>query len=245
MGADLTVEGPQITVRPSDLAAVDVRVPGDIQRRSLLAGGRLLPSQRPGPGRGSGHQPHTHRGAGGAPGHGGAYSPGERPRGGEESQRPTIIAESSTLAGTHIGGDIIGRLIDELPVLALAACFAQGATVIQDARELRVKESDRIRTTVEGLRSLGANHHLRLPGDAPQRRRRRARRNDHPRAPGSLRAGACLSHADHRIAMTMGVAGLLAEGETVVADAEASDISYPGFWEEAHRLEQGGNVDHR
>ena len=243
MGADLTVEGPQITVRPSDLAAVDVRVPGDISAAAYwLVAGCCHPNAQVRV-EGVGINP-TRTGVLEVLQAMGARIHLENVH--EEGGEPTadIIAESSTLAGTHIGGDIIGRLIDELPVLALAACFAQGATVIQDARELRVKESDRIRTTVEGLRSLGANITSAYQG-TPLSDDAEERDGMIIRGTGSLRAGACLSHADHRIAMTMGVAGLLAEGETVVADAEASDISYPGFWEEAHRLEQGGNVDHR
>ena len=242
MGADLTVDGAQITVRPSGLAAVDVRVPGDISAAAYwLVAGCCHPNAQVRV-EGVGINP-TRTGVLEVLQSMGASIRLENVH--EEGGEPTadILAESSALAGTHIGGDIIGRLIDELPVLALAACFAQGDTVIQDAQELRVKESDRIRATVEGLRSLGASISSAYQG-RPVSDDAQERDGMIIHGTGGLRAAACLSHADHRIAMTMGIAGLLAEGETLVAGAEAADISYPGFWDEAHRLEQGGGLGH-
>lgn len=133
-----------------------------------------------------------------------------------------IVVRSSSLRGTVIEGSLIPRLIDEIPVLAVAACLAEGETVIRDAHELRLKESDRIRTTVFELRRLGASIQELPDGMAIE-------------GVGGLRGGACGSHGDHRLAMTLAVAGLLARGETVVRGAEASSISYPGFW---HHLEE-------
>ena len=129
-----------------------------------------------------------------------------------------LIAESSDLRGTEIAGDIIPAVIDELPVLALAASVASGTTVIRDAAELRVKESDRITATVEGLNNLGArieelDDGMSIKGGA------------------SLSGAEVRSHGDHRIAMTMAVAGLVATGETTIDQAEAADVSYPDFWE--------------
>jgi len=106
-------------------------------------------------------------------------------------------------------------------VLAVAACLAEGETVIREAGELRLKESDRIRTTILELRRLGASIRELPDGMVIQ-------------GVGCLKGGACGSHGDHRLAMTLAVAGLLAQGETVVRGAEASSISYPGFW---HHLE--------
>ena len=136
-----------------------------------------------------------------------------------------MAVESSQLEATEIGGDMIPRVIDELPVLALAACFAKGTAVIRDAQELRVKESDRIRSTVEGLSKLGADIEERPDGMVI-----------HGGTP--LTGGECKSFGDHRVAMTMGVAGLLAKGETVVAGAEAANVSYPGFWDAVGQLSQ-------
>ena len=133
-----------------------------------------------------------------------------------------IVVRSSSLRGTVIEGSLIPRLIDEIPVLAVAACLAEGETVIREAGELRLKESDRIRTTILELRRLGASIRELPDGMVIQ-------------GVGCLKGGACGSHGDHRLAMTLAVAGLLAQGETVVRGAEASSISYPGFW---HHLEE-------
>jgi 3-phosphoshikimate 1-carboxyvinyltransferase len=133
-----------------------------------------------------------------------------------------IVVRSSSLRGTNVEGSLIPRLIDEIPVLAVAACLAEGETVIRDAHELRLKESDRIRTTVLELRRLGA-HIEELPDGMVIQ------------GVGRLKGGSCGSHGDHRLAMTLAVAGLLAQGETVVRGAEASSISYPVFW---HHLEE-------
>jgi 3-phosphoshikimate 1-carboxyvinyltransferase len=133
-----------------------------------------------------------------------------------------IVVRSSSLRGTVVEGSLIPRLIDELPVLAVAACLAEGETIIREAGELRLKESDRIRTTVLELRRLGASIEEQPDGMVIQ-------------GVGYLKGGACGSHGDHRLAMTLAVAGLLARGETVVRGAEASSISYPGFW---HHLEE-------
>jgi len=133
-----------------------------------------------------------------------------------------IVVRSSSLRGTVVEGSLIPRLIDELPVLAVAACLAEGETIIREAGELRLKESDRIRTTVLELRRLGASIEEQPDGMVIQ-------------GVGCLKGGACGSHGDHRLAMTLAVAGLLAQGETVVRGAEASSISYPGFW---HHLEE-------
>ena len=129
-----------------------------------------------------------------------------------------LVAESSRLKGTEISGDTIPRVIDELPALALAACFSEGTTVIRDAHELRLKESDRIRSTVENLSKLGASI------------------EEHPdgmviHGGSSLIGAECQSFGDHRIAMTMGIAGLVAEGETTVTGAAAAMASYPDFWD--------------
>jgi len=138
----------------------------------------------------------------------------------------TIAAESSELRGTIIGGEIIPRLIDEIPVLAVAAAYAAGVTEIRDAAELKVKESNRIRTMAEGLTQLGAKVEelpdgLRIYGGKP------------------LVGGICQSHHDHRIAMALAIAGLKAEGETRINDAEAISVSYPQFEETIASLRGG------
>ena len=222
MGADLEIKGLSITVQPSELKSIDVRVPGDFSAAAFwLAAGCCHPNARI-----------VVRGVGINPSRTGALEvlnamgarikiENVRKDGGEPSA--DLVAESSQLEGTRIDGDIIPRVIDELPLLALVACFAKGTTVIGDAQELRVKESDRIRSTVEGLSKLGARVEEKPDGMVIH-------------GGQGLIGAECLSFGDHRIAMTMGVAGLLARGETAVAGAEAASLSYPGFWDTLNEL---------
>ena len=128
-----------------------------------------------------------------------------------------IIVESSDLRGVEIADDIIPQVIDELPVLALAAARAKGETVIRDAAELRVKESDRITATVTGLAGLGVDIEETPDGMVIRGGRK-------------LRGTNVKSFGDHRIAMTMGIAGTISDGETAIEEADAADVSYPTFW---------------
>ncbi len=138
-----------------------------------------------------------------------------------------VRARSSNLCGVEVEGRNVVRLIDEVPVLAVAAAVAEGRTNISDVGELRFKESDRVRLTVLELRRLGAQINedtdaLVIEGTS------------------KLTGAVCESHGDHRLAMALAVAGLVAEGETVVAGAEATDISYPGFWQSLENLRGHG-----
>lgn len=136
-----------------------------------------------------------------------------------------IVVRSSKLRGATIGGDLVPRGVDELPVLALAACFAEGETVIKDAAELRVKESDRIKTTTSELRRMGAEIEERHDGFVIQGVERLA--------------GATVSpYGDHRQAMMLAVAGAVAQGETDIRAAQAVAVSYPRFWQDYERLIQ-------
>jgi 3-phosphoshikimate 1-carboxyvinyltransferase len=130
-----------------------------------------------------------------------------------------LFIESTELRGVEIAGDLIPIVQDEIPVLALAACFARGTTVIRDAQELRYKESDRIRTTATELSRLGAKIKELPDGLVIE-------------GTGSLKGGSCRSYGDHRLAMTLGIAGLLAEEEVVISGAEVVDVSYPSFWDD-------------
>jgi 3-phosphoshikimate 1-carboxyvinyltransferase len=120
------------------------------------------------------------------------------------------------LWSTDLGGREVVRTIDELPILAVAATQARGETVIRDAAELRVKETDRIATTVSELRKLGADVEARPDGMVI-------------RGPTPLSGCEVESHGDHRLALALAVAGLVAEGETLVRDAEVTGDSFPGF----------------
>lgn len=138
----------------------------------------------------------------------------ERIQGGEPVADVTV--RSSKLKGTTISGELIPSAIDELPVLAAIATVAEGTTVIRNAQELRVKESDRIAAMVSELRKLGAKVEELSDGMVVHG--------------GSKLVGAEVdSHGDHRVAMALTVAGLLAEGETVVHNYDCIAISFPQF----------------
>jgi len=145
----------------------------------------------------------------------------ERTEGGELVA--DLVARTSKLHATTIEGPLIPRAIDELPVLALAAVFASGDTIIQDAAELRVKESDRIHTTCSQLNRLGAALQETPDGIIIH-------------GGSGLRGATTESDGDHRLAMTLAVAALLASGETTVKGAESVEVSYPGFWDDLGRL---------
>ena len=115
------------------------------------------------------------------------------------------------------------RAIDELPLVALAGVLADGQTVIRDAAELRVKESDRITTMAAVLRAFGARVEERPDGIAVE-------------GGGRLHGARIGSSGDHRLAMMGAVAGLLADGETVIEGAEAVSVSYPEFWTDLGRV---------
>ncbi len=137
---------------------------------------------------------------------------------GEEGGEPigTVVARASQLHGTRVGGEDIPLAIDELPLVALAACFAEGETTIRDAAELRRKESDRIATVSEALTALGATVETSEDGMRIE-------------GTGGLRGGAIDSHGDHRIAMLGAIAGLASREGVEVAGMDAAAVSYPGF----------------
>ena len=222
MGADVERDGLRIAVRPSDLTAIDVRVPGDISSAAFwLVAGAVHPEARV-----------VVRGVSVNPTRTGVLeilrSMGARLtledlrfEGGEEVA--DILVESSDLHATEIAGSLVPRAIDELPVLAVAACFAQGTTVIRDAAELRTKETDRIQAMAHELQRMGGQVE-EIPDGLIIR------------GPSPLHGADCRSHGDHRVAMAVSVAGLLARGETTVDGAEAAAVSYPGFWQQMASL---------
>lgn len=129
-----------------------------------------------------------------------------------------LLAKSSTLKAAEIGGEIIPRTIDELPIIAVAACYAEGQTVIRDAKELRVKETDRIRAMTLELRKFGADIDEQDDGMVITGRE-------------ILKGTTCSSWGDHRIAMALAVAATRAEGTTQIKDAECVSVSFPGFFD--------------
>jgi 3-phosphoshikimate 1-carboxyvinyltransferase len=134
-----------------------------------------------------------------------------------------IQVESSQLRGIEISGKIVPRLIDEIPVLAVAASVAKGTTTIRGAEELRVKESDRIDTTVRELTKMGASIEALHDGMIIK-------------GVSRLREADVQSYQDHRLAMSLAIAALVAPGITNISGAEAVDISYPSFWDELGKI---------
>jgi 3-phosphoshikimate 1-carboxyvinyltransferase len=148
---------------------------------------------------------------------------------GEEGGEPigTVRVRSSDLQGTEISGPDVPLAIDELPLAALAACFAEGTTTIRDAAELRRKESDRIATVAAALKAIGGSVEETDDGLVVH-------------GAGRLDGGMARSHGDHRIAMLAAVAGLASEQGVEVEGMEAAAISYPGFEADLASLLSGG-----
>ncbi|WP_096200926.1 3-phosphoshikimate 1-carboxyvinyltransferase [Bacillus sp. FJAT-45350] len=132
---------------------------------------------------------------------------------------------TSSLKGVEISGDIIPRLIDEIPVIALLATQAEGQTIIKDAEELKVKETNRIDTVVSELKKLGASIRATDDGMIIE-------------GGSSLTGAVTSSHGDHRIGMTLAVAGCLTDGEVTIEGSEAIAVSYPSFFEHLESLDK-------
>jgi 3-phosphoshikimate 1-carboxyvinyltransferase len=137
-----------------------------------------------------------------------------------------LAVRFSNLRGVEVGGSTVVRMIDEFPILAVAATQAYGTTVVRDAAELRVKETDRIAVIIEGLRAMGARIEPQSDGFIVE-------------GPTSLKGTAVDSHGDHRLAMALAVAGMIAEGETEIENSECIADSFPGFMALMQRLEIG------
>lgn len=222
-GADVKTEGTTAVIQPAkELYGSLVRVPGDISSAAFfICAGLMAPDSEI-----------LIRHVGINPTRDGIFKVckamgadltilDESAGGGEPTA--DILVKSSSLRGTVIGGAVIPTLIDELPMIAAMACFAEGETVIKDAAELKVKESNRLEVMVNGLRAMGADvdeteDGMMIRGGKPLH-------------------GACIdSHLDHRIAMTFAVTGLCADGETEISGAECVNISYPDFYKDLKKL---------
>ncbi|MBQ8147301.1 MAG: 3-phosphoshikimate 1-carboxyvinyltransferase [Lachnospiraceae bacterium] len=134
-----------------------------------------------------------------------------------------ITVRTSSLKGTVIEGALIPKLIDELPIIAILACFANGTTIIKDAQELKVKESNRIDVMVQNLSAMGADIEATEDGMII-------------RGGKALHGAVIDSKLDHRIAMSFAIAGMNAEGTTEIQGAECVNISYPNFYQDLERL---------
>lgn len=225
-GAQVSTEGTTAVIKPAgELHGNQVMVPGDISSAAyFIAGGLMVPGSEVLI-RNVGINP-TRDGILRVCRDMGAHI--ELLNAGSGTGEPTadILVRHGSLHGTVIGGSLIPTLIDELPVIAAMACFAEGETVIRDAGELKVKESNRIAVMVQGLAAMGADvteteDGMIIRGGAP------------------LRGAVIDSRKDHRIAMTFAVTGLCADGITEIKDADCVNISYPGFYSDLKRLAQG------
>lgn len=215
-GVEVRNEGPVITLQPAaELRPLNFRVPGDFSSAAFLlvaavtAAGSVLRLT------GINLNP-TRTGLLDALRMMGADI--EVSEAGEEAGEPvgTLTARHSQLRGIEIGGDLVVRMIDEFPALMIAALCAEGRTTVRDARELRLKETDRLAVMTAELRRLGAVIEEREDGFVIE-------------GPQQLQGAEVEGHDDHRIAMSLTLAGLLARGTTKVRDAACIGDSFPGF----------------
>lgn len=222
-GADIKSEGNKATIRPNPvLRGSKIVVPGDISSAAFfIAAGLLVPNSEILL-KNVGINP-TRSGIITVCRQMGADISLENIKSDSAEPVADIIVKHSELNGTEIGGDIIPSLIDEIPVIAVLASAAKGRTVIKDAAELKVKESNRIDVMADNLARMGADvtpteDGLIINGGRP------------------LHGAIIDCKSDHRIAMSFAIAGLFAEGETEIADAECVNISYPDFYNDLASL---------
>lgn len=217
-GVEIVCEGRATTVSPpAQLSPLDLSVPGDISSAAFAIVAAILGTQSGLVVKGVGMNP-TRTGIldilelmGAGP----AIERSSMAESGGE-QFGDLTVESAELRGVEIGGELIPRAIDELPLLGLLGCFADGETVLSDAEELRVKESDRIDGVVSGLSALGAE----IEGTTDGFR---------VKGTGGIAGGVMDARGDHRLAMLGAVAGLVSRDGVEVTGFEASQISYPEF----------------
>jgi len=227
MGADIGVDGATITLRgDTKLSSLDIVVPGDISSAAYFIAAACLVSGSEVAIEGIGVNP-TRTGFLDALRKMGADILVENQR--EVSGEPVtdVVVRAGELRGIEVRGDQVPRMIDEFPILAVVASQAQGMTVVSDAAELRVKETDRIANVVAELCKLGARIEERPDGFVVE-------------GPTRLVGAQVNSHGDHRLAMSLAIAGLLAEGETTIGGAECIVDSFPGFEETLRALTNSG-----
>lgn len=223
LGAELTRKGTTATINPEPvLTGTSIHVPGDISSAAFfLAAGLMVPGSeillknvginptRDGILR-------VIRAMGGS-----LEILNRTNSGGEEAA--DLLVRSSSLHGTVLEGELIPTLIDEIPVIAVLAAFAEGTTIIRNAEELKVKESNRLDIMVDGLSRMGADIEGTDDGMII-------------RGGKSLHGTVIDSHLDHRIAMSFAIAALAADGETEILDADCVNISYPEFYRDLKML---------
>ena len=223
MGADLTVDNLDITVKPTnDLTAVNVDVPGDISSAAFfLVLGAIMPNSQITV-INVGINP-TRTGIIDVLKDMGADITLENVHTSAGETVADITVRSSSLKGTTVGGDIIPRLIDELPIIAVAAVFADGQTVIKDAQELKVKETNRIRAIVDEFNKCGIDITETDDGMIINGGK-------------SIHGADFKTYGDHRMAMSLTVLAQLADGESTLDDSDCACVSYPTFFDDFYKL---------
>ena len=223
MGADLTVDNLDITVKPTnDLTAVNVDVPGDISSAAFfLVLGAIMPNSQITV-TNVGIKP-TRTGIIDVLKDMGADITLENVHTSAGETVANITVRSSSLKGTTVGGDIIPRLIDELPIIAVAAVFADGQTVIKDAQELKVKETNRIRAVVDEFNKCGIDITETDDGMIINGGK-------------SIHGADFKTYGDHRMAMSLTVLAQLADSESTLDDSDCACVSYPTFFDDFYKL---------
>jgi 3-phosphoshikimate 1-carboxyvinyltransferase len=224
MGVDVRSDGHRVEVDKADkLEPLDIEVPGDLSAASfwMVAGGLVpgstlrLPGVGVNPTRTAFMELLTASGFG-------IKTSSERESGGE-TVADLEVHPSSEMRALSVDGEMAAEMIDELLVLAVAATQLPGESRISGAAELHVKESDRIAAMAEGLAAMGADLTVLADGWTIK-------------GPSKLQGARVRSHGDHRVAMALAVAGLLADGTTEIEDAKCVEISYPGFFDQVESL---------
>ena len=223
MGADLTVDNLDITVKPTnDLTAVNVDVPGDISSAAFfLVLGAIMPNSQITV-TNVGINP-TRTGIIDVLKDMGADITLENVHTSAGETVANITVRSSSLKGTTVGGDIIPRRSDELPIIAVAAVFADGQTVIKDAQELKVKETNRIRAVVDEFNKCGIDITETDDGMIINGGK-------------SIHGADFKTYGDHRMAMSLTVLAQLADSESTLDDSDCACVSYPTFFDDFYKL---------
>lgn len=224
MGAEVSVEGMRVAVkRTARLEPLDLDIPGDFSAAAfwIVAAGLMLRSEVKL--LAVGVNPTRTALADALAAAGIIVRRARESVQGTEPVADLIAAPAQELRPIRIRDGKAAEMIDELPVLAVAATQLPGTSVIEGAAELRVKESDRVAAMEEGLREMGADIEARDDGWVIN-------------GPRDLEGARVRSHGDHRVAMALAVAALLADGKTEIDDAECVDISYPGFFDQLEYL---------
>ncbi|PGM49282.1 3-phosphoshikimate 1-carboxyvinyltransferase [Bacillus sp. AFS053548] len=222
-GCELVVDGNKVSIHGNqELTATDVIVPGDISSAAFfLVAGSIVPNSEI-----------LLKNVGVNPTRTGILTVLERMGANITLENQKVVngepianirVKSSNLKSTVIGGAEIPTCIDELPILALAAALADGETIIKDAEELRVKETDRIQTVVTELTNLGVSIEATKDGMIIQ-------------GNSSLIGANVNSHGDHRMGMMLSIAALLAKGDTIIENTECIAVSFPNFKEQLNEL---------